>query len=182
MINRTVSGYLLLTVSTVAASVFASPTPVLTLPFTVSLAAMAFSLWLVRRKQAPGEPARESEADAFDHLACLESVAGALARLAEQESLTCGQIHRELDPLIEGAVFDFAVNREALLARLDYGAYSRVVGDFTQAERILNRAWSAAVDSYPGEAVDMLRLARELFEEVAALLKRYLQAPAEVQE
>ncbi len=48
------------------------------------------------------------------------------------------------------------------------------MADFTRAERTLNRAWSAAVDNYPGEARDSLYLARELFAEVTAQLKQIL--------
>ena len=172
--NRKLLGYLLLTVSTVAAAVFASPIPVLTAPFAVSLAVMAFSLWLVRKKPSPDELARQPDESTFDHVACLESISGALARLDEREDLDCEQIHRELDHLIEGEVFDFAQNRNSLQARLGYGPYSRVMADFTRAERTLNRAWSAAVDSYHGEAHDSLHLARELFAEVTAQLKEIL--------
>ena len=168
--NRKLFGYLLLTVSTVAATVFASPVPVLTAPFAVSLAAMALALWLVRKKPAV-ELAGQPDADSFDHAACLETISKELAGLDRLEVLSCERIHRELDRLIEGAVFDFAQNRNSLLVRLGYGPYSRVMADFSQAERTLNRAWSAAVDSYPGEARDSLKLAAELFAEDSAQLQ-----------
>ncbi len=173
--NRKLFGYLLLAVSTVAAAVFASPIPVLTAPFAVSLGVMAFSLWLVRKKPAPRE-LMQQEAGVFDHAACLESISDALTRLDRHEHLSCEQIHRELDRLIQGEVFDFAQNRNDLLLQLGYSPYSRVMGDFTRAERTLNRAWSAAVDNYPGEARDSLRLARELFAEVTAQLKQILDS------
>ena len=174
--NRKLFGYLLLTVSTVAATVFASPIPVFTAPFAVSLGVMAFSLWLVRKKPSPRELAQQQEAGGFDHAACLESISDALTRLDRHEDLSCEQIHRELDRLIQGEVFDFAQNRNDLLLQLGYSPYSRVMGDFTRAERTLNRAWSAAVDNYPGEARDSLRLARELFAEDTAQLKQILDS------
>ena len=174
--NRTFFGYLLLTLSSVAAAVFASPIPVLKGPFTVSLVVMAFSLWLVRKKPSSAEMVRQTDDAVFDHDDCLGSISTSLDRLGRQENLTCEQIHRQLDLLIDGPVFDFAQNRDSLQLLLGYGPYSRVMGDFTRAERTLNRAWSAAVDNYPQEARDSLKLARELFAEVAALLKKSLQS------
>ena len=178
--NRKLLGYLLLTVSTVAAAIFASPIPVHTAPFAVSLGVMAFSLWLVRRKPALRELAQQQEAGGFDHAACLESISGALTRLDRHEDLSCELIHSELDRLIQGEVFDFAQNRDSLLLQLGYSPYSRVMGDFTRAERTLNRAWSAAVDNYPGEARDSLRLARELFAEVTEQLKQIMASSVDL--
>ncbi|MEA2062569.1 MAG: hypothetical protein U9P14_02620 [Gemmatimonadota bacterium] len=180
--SRKSIGYTLLIVSAVAASVFASPIPVLKGPFAASLVVMAFSLWLVRSKtnngQTPKAGSGQLQGKRFDHLACLESVAASVEKLARSGNPDCESIHRGLDPLIEGPLFDFARNREALLESLGYSPYAQVMSAFTQAERILSRAWSAAVDSYPAEAAECVNLASELFTELVCQLKHSLEDKA----
>ena len=172
--NLKAVGYLLLTVSAVAASVFAARTPVLTGPFAVSLGVMVVSVLILRRGLRPEkEAAQAGEASsAFDFTACLRDITLSLDRLAgSKEELTCEKIHRELDRLIQGPMFDFAQARESLVATLGFASYARIMAEFTRGERAASRAWSAAVDRYLDEAINSLEIAREVFAGVSEILE-----------
>ena len=171
--NSKIVGYLLLTVSAVAASVFAARTPVMTGPFAVSLLVMIVSILLLRRGVRPEKTAERNggRSGVFDFTACLEDVTSSLDRLiGSKEELTCERIHHELDRLIEGSLFDFAQARENLLATVGFAPYARLIAEFTRAERTASRAWSAAVDGYLDEAISSLELAREVFTGVREIL------------
>ncbi|MEA1997539.1 MAG: hypothetical protein U9N45_07855 [Gemmatimonadota bacterium] len=177
--NLKLAGYILFVVSTVAASVFASRIPVMTGSFAVSLLAMVLSLRLIRRGAGKAvtdtDSAGSGEDNYFDFAGCLASIASALDALLEREEhLSCEDIHTGLDSLIEGRVFEFAQAREELLNTCGFGPYARVMSDFTRAERAMNRAWSAAVDGYPAEAIESLKVSREIFCEVAKELNKSL--------
>ncbi|HUU28261.1 MAG TPA: hypothetical protein VM123_10650 [archaeon] len=173
--NGKLIGYFLLIVSSITASVYASHIPVLTRGFSISLLVMIFSIWLLRRRAASAADITDPSGKKarFDFSGTLESILKALEKLLERDEPSCAEIHRRLDSLIEGQLFDFAQAREELLAALGYGPFARVMADFTQAERTLNRAWSAAVDSYPEEALDSLKLARELFSSLSESLNKF---------
>jgi len=100
----------------------------------------------------------------------LKEVNSALEKLAGERELTCERIHRELDRLIDGPLFDFSRYREKSIAAAGYASFARLVGEFTRAERSLNRAWSAAVDGYLQEALDLMSQARERFIQLGRLL------------
>ena len=172
--NLKAVGYLLLTVSAVAASVSAASTPVLTGPFAVSLGVMVVSILILRRGQRPEKAAAQAgdASSVFDFTACLRDITDNLDRLAgSKEELTCERIHRELDHLIEGPLFDFAQARDSLLATFGFASYARVIAEFTRGERAASRAWSAAVDGYLDEAIKSLELAREVFAGVSVILE-----------
>lgn len=172
--NSKIIGYLLLTLSAVAASVFAARTPVMTGPFAVFLLVMAVSVLILRRSPRPEKVAEQSsgESGVFDFTACLRDITGSLDRLVgAKEELTCEKIPRELDRLIEGPLFDFIQARSSLLAAHGFAPYARVMAEFTRGERTASRAWSAAVDGYLEEAISSLELAREVFAGVREILE-----------
>jgi len=164
--NLRLASYMLLTLSTIAASMFAAHTPVMTGPFAASLAVMTVSVVLMRRACRKGIAAGETAGGAYDFSGGLTEVIGALDQLAAAGDPDCAAIHRELERLIEGPLFDFAQARGQLQAVCGFGPYARVIGEFTRGERAVNRAWSAAVDGYPGEARESLGRAREIFADV----------------
>lgn len=164
--NLKAVGYILLTVSAVAASIFAARIPVIIGPFAVSLLIMAVSILILRsaRHQVKAAGQAGGESGVFDFSACLHDVTNSLDRLVgAKEELTCGKIHSELDRLIEGPLFDFAQARESILAAYGFALYAQVMAEFTRGERTASRAWSAAVDGYLEEAISSLELAREVF-------------------
>jgi len=180
--NSKAVGYLLLTLSAVAASVFAARTPVLAVPFGVSLLAMVVSILILRRSLRPEKAAAQAGevSSVFDFTACLREVTGSLDRLiGARAELTCARIHRELDRVIEGPLFDFAQARDSLLADFGFASYARVIAEFTRGERAASRAWSAAVDGYLEEAISSLELAQEVFAGVSEILESQRKSPAE---
>ena len=172
--NSKIIGYLLLTASAVAASIFAARTPVIAGPFAVSLLVMAISILILRRSPRSEKVAEQSnvESGVFDFSACLADVTSSLDRLVgAKEELTCEKIHRELNLLIEGPLFDFAQARNSLLTTFGFASYARVIAEFTRGERIASRAWSAAVDGYLQESISALKLAHEVFAGVSEILE-----------
>jgi hypothetical protein len=111
----------------------------------------------------------------FDFLDCLRRVLHLLDGLDKSGTADCDAIHRELDGLVDGPLFDFAEARGGLLALYGFGPYARVIGEFTRSERMVNRAWSASVDGYPGEARASVARARELFAELIEELEKLEQ-------
>ena len=166
--------YILLTVSTVAACLFAARVPMMTAPLVASVAVMAASVVLMRRSyRARLEREVSSEnGNLFDFSAAAGDVLGTLEILESDTQAGCERIHKELDRMVDGVLFDFAEARQGLMALYGFGGFAHVVGEFTRGERAVNRAWSAAVDGYPEEARSSVRRAREIFAGLAAELER----------
>jgi hypothetical protein len=170
--------YILLTLSTVAACLFAARIPVMTAPLVVSVAAMAAAVVMMRRgykAKLAREVTSESGRSVFDFSASIKDLLNTLESLESDQQAGCEDFHRELDKLVDGALFDFAEARESLLALHGFGKFARVVGEFSRGERAVNRAWSAAVDGYPHEARASVTRAREIFVELADDLNRLQQ-------
>jgi hypothetical protein len=161
--NLRLTSYVLLALSTIAASMFAARTPVMTRPFAASLVVMAVSVVLMRRAYRKGIAAADTAGGAYDFSGGLREANGVLDRLAAMPDPDCAAIHRELDRVIDGPLFDFIQASRQLQARFGFGPYARVIGEFSRGERAVNRAWSAAVDGYPGEAHEWLGRARDIF-------------------
>ncbi len=66
----------------------------------------------------------------------------------------------------------FVDDRARLLGTLGMGRYARLMGSFATAERQLNRAWSAAADRVPAEAIDSLNAGIGSLGETIALLRK----------
>lgn len=167
--------YILLTLATVAACLFAARIPVMTTPLVASVTAMAVAVMLMRRgyrARLAREVASGSGREVFDFAASARGVLQTLERLESDEQAGCEEIQRVLDRLVDGALFDFAETREGLLALYGFGEFARVVGEFSRGERAVNRGWSAAVDGYPGEARASIARAREIFAGLADELDR----------
>jgi hypothetical protein len=64
----------------------------------------------------------------------------------------------------------FVEARPLLVARLGLGGYAELMDRYAAAERQINRAWSAAADGVPEEAVSCLDQAAGLLDEAAARL------------
>jgi hypothetical protein len=159
--------YILLTLATVAACLFAARIPVMTAPLVVSAAVMIAAVVMMRRgykAKLAREVASASGRGVFDFSASIKDVLNTLERLESDQQAGCEDFHRELDRLVDGALFDFAEAREGLLAMHGFGEFARVVGEFSRGERAVNRAWSASVDGYPHEARASVGRAREIFD------------------
>ena len=162
--------YILLALSTVAASMFAARIPIMTGPFVASVVVMAAAVVMMRLsfRAKLAREVQDTSSGAFDFLNCLRRVLHVLDKLDKSGTGDCDEIHRELDGLVDGPLFDFAEARDGLLALYGFGPYARVISEFTHSEGMVNRAWSASVDGYPGEARASVARARELF---AALIE-----------
>lgn len=157
--------YILLALATVGACLSAARIPVMTGPFALSVAGMVAGVVLMRRayRARLAREISEDSGETFDFVAVARMVLNALSSLEERPEAGCEEIHVELDKLVDGPLFDFAMARNKLLAMHGFGGFARIVGEFSRGERAVNRAWSAAVDGYPQEARDYVTRAGEIF-------------------
>jgi hypothetical protein len=172
--NLALLSYVLLALSTVAASLFAARIPIMAGPFVASVVVMVASVVMMRvavRARIARE-VQDNDDGAFDFLASVRLVLRMLAELDESGEADCEVIHRRLDGLVDGPLFDFEEARSGLLALHGFAPYARVVSEFTRGERAVNRSWSAAVDGYPDEARASLGRAREIFTDLVGELER----------
>lgn len=181
--NAKTAGYMLLVLSTAAASIFASRIPIMVVPFFLSMLAMAISLWLVRRRPGTTAVVRTAgSGDDFDFLSAVDRIVSTLDDLLAGRNVSLRKVHDELDRLVEGDVFEFAEAREQLIASHGFAVFARVMSEFSPAERALNRAWSAAVDGYPEEVGLSLELARERFRTLNESMKSLMLYSGDRQE
>lgn len=71
---------------------------------------------------------------------------------ASAPTMDADALHRAIDPITSGALYRVVEGREAVKAALGLGGFAEVYGPLASGERVLNRAWSAAVDGYLEEA------------------------------
>lgn len=109
----------------------------------------------------------------------------ALARAADEltalrESLRATDAVEAMPRLVDGLnriqathLTAFLDARPRLLSRMGMGRFARLMGSFATAERQLHRAWSAAADRVPDEALDCLErgtaMLRATIDELAAV-------------
>ena len=65
----------------------------------------------------------------------------------------------------------FVDSRPQLAARFGIGGMAALMDHFSAAERLVNRAWTAACDGHEGEAMASLKAARPLLDAPLARLK-----------
>ena len=71
---------------------------------------------------------------------------------ANAPTMDADALHRAIDPISAGALYRVVEGREAVNAALGLGGFAEVYGPLASGERLLNRAWSAAVDGSLEEA------------------------------
>jgi hypothetical protein len=161
-----ITAFLLITLGTIGAAIAVARTDPsvegyvgtwqINTPLTVlSLLVMGIGIGIQKRGERSAA-AREGTATGR-----IEEVQKALDQLlqdvtrlnADMEKLDLDELYQGLDRVIADPVFRFVQNRGAISFLFGMGEYGRIMGSFAQAERYLNRAWSAAVDGYRDETV-----------------------------
>jgi hypothetical protein len=140
---------------------------------TLCLCLLIAGILLARsvRFQQPTEGGTRGSADALKR--ALAKVEEDLRQLEDElEELDLPQLHRRVDQIVGGPISDFVDSCEIL--RLQHGgqAYGKVMAPFAQAERYLNRAWSATTDGYRDEAREYVKRAVPIFREAAEEFSR----------
>ncbi|MCA8980889.1 MAG: hypothetical protein H6831_05395 [Planctomycetes bacterium] len=96
----------------------------------------------------------------------LEELVRESARLAETASkLDAEALHAAIDPIHSGALYRLVEGKDSAQASLGLIGYAHVYGPLATGERMLNRAWSAAVDGYVEEARECAERAAPHFAE-----------------
>jgi hypothetical protein len=93
------------------------------------------------------------------------------------ETARMDAIVERLDALRMKELEQFVESRALLVSRLGMGGYAQVMDRFAAAERQLNRAWSAAADRVPVEAVRCLEDALPCLEAALARLGAKVEEP-----
>lgn len=87
-------------------------------------------------------------------------------KLAESvPRMSVDEIHRAIDPIHSGSLYRILEGKDSVQAALGLAGYAHVFGPLASGERMLNRAWSAAVDGYVDEARDCAQKAAPHFAE-----------------
>lgn len=108
--------------------------------------------------------------------AILEHLSQAHTRLKELNTkvkpLSTNEIYQSIGTIIEETIEPFVSGREQIIELYGMAKYALVYTPFAQAERYLNRSWSAAVDGYKDESVEYLSRSLPLLQETHDILKR----------
>ncbi len=146
-------------------------------PFAMALMGLGLGAWLVRsssrRAIATGVVADDS-ADAAQAVASIREAVAGLRR-----DLTSAHDDRERAKLITARLsqvqrvhVDAVLQaRPVLIGRLGLSRFAAFMDRFSAAERLVNRAWSAAVDGYLGESLECIDRAGPAIEEAAQRLR-----------
>lgn len=135
-------------------------------PWFGAAIAMMLAAVFLNRSGGGAEGAKEAtENSAYAELkGLLGEVGGGAAALVERiEQLSPEGGAAEIETCGEG-VLTLVEQRQVLAQALGAGPYAEFMGQFSAAERDLNRAWSAAVDGYPQEARESLERAAAGFD------------------
>ncbi len=122
--------------------------------FAAAVAAMVVGIVLKRADRPKAADVATGRAgDAGGLRADLVATAEAAAKLETQvDGLDADAIHTALDPILSGPIYRVVEGRELLAVQLGAVGFADMMGAFSNGERALNRAWSAAVDGNVEEA------------------------------
>ena len=79
-------------------------------------------------------------------------------------------MHHRIDAELMEDIDTFVEARESMIPKLGMQRYADIMSPFANAERLLNRAWSASADGYVDEVRNCIAGARVELEKAAQLL------------
>jgi len=142
--------------------------------YGISAAVMVVGMVLLRvaRAAALDEAGEQHTAD----IAALQSsLANLTAKVrafeaadGDEEQLSA---HHRIDAELLEDINAFVAARESMIPRLGMQNYADIMSPFANAERLLNRAWSASADGYVDEVRSCVRGARSELEKAGELLR-----------
>ncbi|MFG0331233.1 MAG: hypothetical protein ACF8PN_15205 [Phycisphaerales bacterium] len=145
--------------------------------FVASCAGLVIAAGLLRKSSAaeglsPNAASSErgphaSLGQALDAVRALRDEVAHASTDAERLRLIRGGIGDSISFMLE----DFADRRGELLQRVGMARYAEIMDPLAEAERYLNRAWSAAVDEVTDESVDSLATAEPALERAVKRLE-----------
>jgi len=133
--------------------------------FLISVLIIGAAIALKRSSQGI-EATSDGSAPAATVRAALQELVTESQQLAQAApGLDADGIHAAIDPIHAGALYRVLEGKDSAQAALGLSGYAHVFGPLASGERMLNRAWSAAVDGYVEEARDCAMRAAPHFEE-----------------
>jgi hypothetical protein len=126
--------------------------------FLSSCVGLVVGAMLLRRSQAAlAEISPQLGSDDGDHLVQVTEGLAAMIALDQSSSLTPAGLISGIERLQQGPLVAFTKTLPRVVSRLGLARYAQMMSHFAEGERILNRAWSAAVDGAVEESRDCLR-------------------------
>ena len=176
-------GYLLITISFLAASYFAV-IDVEVVPWGKVVPAMLLGVVGVVLLRVSSRGQRRSIDKVRSNIGKLEQsltaiVANAEKLDAEKESIDPYEIRHRIDELFMSDLDTFVENRETIGDAYGLQAYANVMTLFATGERYLNRCWSASTDGYIDEVHTYLTRAKIQFAEALELLRTHTGTASE---
>lgn len=131
-------------------------------------------LWRVTTKaEARASRVGDTEQDLHDPVTLLQEMVKPLLSLqVDAAKLTHDEITTRIDDITEQYILPFAEVRHELIDRFGTAAGAEVLVTMAYAERMLNRAWSAAADEYLVESQNSLAEAIAGIDEANRLLEQ----------
>ncbi len=183
--NKQVS-YVLMIAGTVGASITAARTlpnepgwestwQINTGFFVFSLAVLTVGVMISRIKDKPLlDVDSETQEDSSIPDRFLLDAKSELQSLFQQSGeLSTHELYQKLGTIMQNHLQPFEENRQHIIDKYGMGKYALVMTPFAEAERYLNRAWSAAVDEHKEESVTYIERAvpslQEAYEEMDKL-------------
>ena len=141
-----------------------------------ALGLVGLVLWRVATKaEAQASRVGDAEEDVHDPVTLLQQMEAPLHALHEESAkLTPHEITVRIDDITEQYILPFAEVRHGLIDRFGTAAGAEVLVTMAYAERMLNRAWSAAADEHLAEARNSIPDVIAGIEEANRLVKQFV--------
>lgn len=137
--------------------------------FLGALAMILTAIGLKRSGRTEATPTTDGATPVGEVRKALEQLVREARQLGQSAAqLSAEELHRAIDPIHSGSLYRILDGREAVRTSLGLAGYAQVFGPLASGERMLNRAWSAAVDDYIEESRDCAERAVPFFEEALA--------------
>lgn len=133
--------------------------------FLVSIGIIGAAIALKRGSQELSVATDGQTPAAAVHAALSDLVRESASLAAAAPSMQNEEIHAAIDPIHSGSLYRILEGKDSAQASLGLAGYAHVYGPLASGERMLNRAWSAAVDGYLEEARECAERAAPHFAE-----------------
>ena len=145
------------------------------LPITIFfLAVLLFGIAIKRR--AVRTMAKDSQKYAGNRQILHDALSNVVEQINNLQNhhheMSLDALHESLDRTLSGSLADFIENRQSLIDAFGMSGYAHVMTSFAQAERRLNRVWSASADGYPDESIACIQKALPALKETQETLRQ----------
>jgi hypothetical protein len=139
--------------------------------FLASCVGLVLGAKLLRRGNATDNVDHEHFQGKHADLLQVTTELQAMMEASESSSLSSQDLLSRVEQLQQGPLAAFVESLPQVVSRLGLGRYAQMMNRYAEGERLLNRAWSAAVDHADEESRDCLRRSHQAFLSAIELLQ-----------